>query len=176
MRIACVVGPEYEDSELRVPLEAFRRAGHEVVIVGTKRGATLHGKRGQDSVTTDASVADVGPRQFDALFIPGGHSPDNLRSDERVVRFVQGFRDRPIVAVCHGPQLLMSAGMVRGRRLTAWKTIQGDLRYTEADVVDEEVVRDENLVTSRQPSDLDAFVRESLRLFDEAGAGAHAPL
>jgi protease I len=178
MRIACVVGPDYEDSELRVPLEAFRRAGHEVVMIGERRGETLHGKRRKDSVTTDASIAEVRPDEFGALFIPGGHSPDVLRADERMVRFVQGFRDRPIVAICHGPQLLMSAGMVRGRRLTAWKTIQSDLRYTQADVVDEEVVRDENLVTSRQPQDLQAFVRESLALFRDAeaqaGAGAGA--
>lgn len=168
MRIACVVGPDYEDSELRVPLDAFRRAGHEVMVVGLKRGEILRGKRRKDSVTTDASVADVQARDFDALFIPGGHSPDALRADERMVRFVQGFRDRPIVAICHGPQLLMTAGLARGRRLTAWKTVQDDLRHVEADVVDEEVVRDNNLVTSRRPQDLDAFVRESLALFGEA--------
>src|SRR5688572_17718466 len=121
MRIACVVGPGYEDSELRVPLEAFRNAGHEVVVVGLEGGETIHGKKGNDQVKTDESVDDVEATEFDALFIPGGHSPDALRADDRMVRFVQGFRDRPIVAICHGPQLLMTAGLVRGRRLTAWK-------------------------------------------------------
>jgi protease I len=176
MRIACVVGPEYEDSELRVPVEAFRRAGHEVVLVGLERGQTLHGKKGKDRVVTDVAVDDAQPEEFDALFIPGGHSPDYLRADDRMVRFVQGFRDRPIVAICHGPQPLMTAGMVRGRRMTAWKTVQCDLEHMHVDVLDEEVVRDANLVTSRQPDDLDAFVRESLALFSEASERPAAPM
>ncbi len=107
------------------------------------------------------------PDQFDALFLPGGHSPDFLRADDRMVLFVRGFRDKPILAICHGPQLLITADMVRGRKMTAWKTIQVDLRNAGADVVDREVVVEGNLVTSRKPDDLDAFVREGLKLLED---------
>jgi protease I len=106
--------------------------------------------------------------------IPGGYSPDHLRADERFVRFTRAFFDkpRPVFAVCHGPQLLMTAGVVRGRRMTAWKTIQEDLRRADADVVDEPVVVDGNLVTSRQPSDLDDFSREAVRMLEQVASGS----
>src|SRR5207245_2121620 len=95
-------------------------------------------------------------------FLPGGHSPDRLRADERMVDFVRAFRDRPIFAICHGPQLLITANLVRGRTLTAWKTVQVDLRNAGAVVPDREVVVDANLVTSRSPADLEAFVGAAL--------------
>ena len=112
------------------------------------------------------------PDDFDALFIPGGYSPDHLRADDRVVDFTRAFfeRERPVFAICHGPQLLITADVVRGRTMTAWKTIQVDLAKAGARVVDEEVVVDRNLVTSRQPSDVDAFSRESLALLQRLGA------
>jgi protease I len=173
MRIACVLASGFEDSEFRQPFDAFRRAGHDVTIVGLKRGEKLRGKRDRERIGTDKSVEDVAPSEFDALFIPGGHSPDVLRADRRMVAFTRGFADKPILSICHGPQLLMTAKMVAGRRMTAWKTVQPDLACCGATVVDEEVVIDGNLLTSRQPDDLPAFTRESLRLL-EAGAPAHA--
>jgi len=172
MRIACVLAAGFEDSEFRVPYDAFRTAGHEVTIVGFERGQTLVGKKGKEKVKSDASIDAADRDDFDALFIPGGHSPDQLRSDPRFVAFARGFNDKPIFAICHGPQLLLTAGLIRARRLTAWKTVQDDLRAAGADVVDEAVVVDGNLVTSRQPSDLDAFVGASLALL---GEGAHHP-
>ncbi len=112
------------------------------------------------------------PEDFDALLIPGGYSPDHLRADERAVRFTNEFAraDKPIFAVCHGPQLLSTADAINGRRLTAWQTIQDDLRRMGQDVVDEEVVVDGNLVTSRKPDDLAAFTRESLALLSRVPA------
>lgn len=176
MRIACLLGPDFEDSEFRVPYDRFRGAGHEVTIIGLERGARLKGKKGREEVVTDVGIDQVRPEEFDALFIPGGYSPDVLRADERVVHFVRAFANKPIFAICHGPQLLLTAGMVQGRTLTAWKTVQGDLRHAGANVVDREVVVDRNLVTSRKPDDLDAFTREALRLLvDQAGARAGAP-
>ena len=166
MRIAALVGPDFEDSEFRVPYDRHRQAGHEVVVVGLKKGETLTGKKGKERIQVEVGIEDVRPDQFDALFIPGGYSPDHLRADERVIAFVQRFRDKPVFAICHGPQLLISADMVRGRTMTAWKTIQADLKYAGANVVDKEVVVDRNLVTSRKPEDIDAFVRESLRLLE----------
>jgi len=173
MKIACVLASHFEDSELRVPYDAFRHEGHEVVIIGKKAGEKLEGKAGKEKLKSDVGIDDVSPDDFDALFIPGGYSPDQLRADPRFVDFTRAFDARPLLAVCHGPQLLLTAGMTRGRRMTAWKTVQVDLGYAGAQVVDEEVVVDGNLVTSRQPSDLPAFVRESLELL-RLGGEIHA--
>jgi len=172
MRIACVLANGFEDSEFKKPYDAFRAAGHEVTIIGLKAGEPLQGYRGKEKTKAEKGIDEVRPDQFDALFIPGGQSPDHLRVDDRVVNFVRAFRDRPIFAVCHGPQLLITAELVRGRKMTAWKTVQVDLKNAGANVVDEEVVVDRNLVTSRKPEDLDAFIRESMAQLG-AGAGAH---
>ncbi len=173
MKIACVLSEGYEDSELRVPYDRLKAAGHEVVVIGTKKGESLAGMKGEETITTDAAIDAVKPESFDALLIPGGHSPDQLRADERFVAFTRAFASKPIFAVCHGPQLLITADLVRGRTMTAWKTVQVDLRHAGANVVDREVCVDKNLVTSRKPEDLDAFVRESLRLLSN-GQAAHA--
>jgi protease I len=173
MRIAALVGPEFEDSEFRVPFDQFRKAGHDVVVIGAKKGETLSGKKGRERTDVQLAIDEARPEQFDALFIPGGHSPDYLRADERAVEFTRRFRDKPIFAICHGPQLLITAGMVSNRTMTAWKTVQVDLDNAGAKVVDKEVVVDRNLVTSRKPDDLDAFVRESLGLLENRTT-AHA--
>lgn len=173
MKIACVLAPDFEDSEFRVPFDRFVAAGHEVTIVGLSEGAELAGKKGKEKVTADMGIEAARPEQFDALFIPGGHSPDALRADERMVAFTKAFASKPIFAICHGPQLLLTAGMVSGRTMTAWKTVQADLKLAGAHVVDREVVVDRDLVTSRKPDDLDAFTRESLKLLS-SGSLAHA--
>jgi protease I len=170
MRVAALVGPEFEDTEFSVPYERLRKAGHEVVVIGLKKGETLKGKKGREEATIEAAIDEVRAESFDALFIPGGHSPDHLRADDRVVGFVTHFRDKPIFAICHGPQLLISAGMTEGRTMTAWKTVQVDLGYAGAKVVDKEVVVDGKIVTSRKPDDVDAFVRESLRLLENGAS------
>ena len=172
MKIACVLGPKFEDSEFKDPYEAFRAAGHEVTVVGLEAGAQLEGDKGKVKATIDKSLKDVKPDQFDALFIPGGSSPDKLRAHEDAVAFVKAFMraGKPVFAICHGPQLLLSADEYKSHRMTAWKTIQGDLKRAGANVVDEEVVVDRNLVTSRQPSDIPAFIRESLKLLDQVPA------
>jgi protease I len=174
MRIACIVAEGFEDSELRVPYDAFENAGHVVTIIGIEKKQKLEGKNGKEKVKTDAAVEDVRPDMFDALFIPGGHSPDQLRADPRMVAFVKAFAGKPIFAICHGPQILITAELVRGRRMTAWQTVQVDLRNAGAEVVDEEVVVDGNLVTSRKPDDLPAFVRASLEQV-QGGAESYAP-
>jgi protease I len=129
------------------------------VIVSTEAGKELQGYKGRVKTKSDAAIKDVNPTDFDALLIPGGQSPDHLRVDDRMVAAVRAFeRDgRLIAAVCHGPQLLMAAHLVKGRKLTAWKTIQDDLQQMGADVVDEAVVIDRNWITSRKPADLEQF-------------------
>ncbi len=173
MRIACLLDNDFEDSEFRKPDDAFKAAGHEVVVIGFDADAKLTGKQGREVTRADRSIADVQPNEFDALFLPGGYSPDHLRADQRMVAFTRAFfeRERPVFAVCHGPQLLLTAGVVEGRTMTAWKTVQVDLKAAGADVVDKEVVVDRNLVTSRQPSDLDAFSKASIELLSHVGAG-----
>jgi protease I len=173
MRIACVLGEDFEDSEFRVPYDKLKAAGHEVSIIGMKKGEKLTGKKQKETAMVDMAIDEARPESFGALFIPGGGSPDHLRADDRFVAFARAFAQKPILAICHGPQLLLTADMVHGRTMTAWKTVQGDLRHAGANVTDREVVIDKNLVTSRMPSDLDAFVRESLRLLTN-GAAARA--
>lgn len=172
MKIACVLGPKFEDSEFKDPYDSFRQAGHEVVIVGLEAGAQLEGDKGKVKATAEKSFQDVRPEQFDALFIPGGASPDKLRAHDQAVAFVKAFMrsGKPVVAICHGPQLLLTADEFKHHRMTAWKTVQGDLKKAGADVTDQEVVVDRNLVTSRQPTDIPAFVRESLKLFEQVPA------
>ena len=169
MKIACVLGPKFEDSEFKEPYDSFKQAGHEVVIVGLEAGAQLEGDKGKVKATPAKSFKDVKPEEFDALFIPGGGSPDKLRAHDEAVGFVKAMMrsGKPVVAICHGPQLLLTADEYKNHRMTAWKTVQGDLKKAGASVVDQEVVSDHNLVTSRQPSDIPAFVRESLKLFEQ---------
>ena len=167
MNVACVLANGFEDSEFRKPYDALRQAGHQVVIVGLEAGQKVDGYKGSEKgVTVEKSFAEVSPEDFDALLLPGGHSPDRLRAQQPAADFVRAFfeADKPVAAICHGPQLFLTAGTFGDHRMTAWKTIQGDLRLAGADVVDEEVVVDRNLVTSRQPSDIPAFIRETLQL------------
>ena len=175
MRIACLLDNSFEDSEFRKPYDALRDDGHEVVVIGFERDARLTGKQGKEVTRADQSIDDATPDQFDALLIPGGYSPDHLRADRRMVAFTKAFfdRERPVFAVCHGPQLLITAGVVEGRTMTAWKTIQVDLKQAGANVVDKEVVVDRNLVTSRQPSDLDAFTGAAIDMLSRVGATSH---
>ncbi|HLT32086.1 MAG TPA: type 1 glutamine amidotransferase domain-containing protein [Myxococcaceae bacterium] len=176
-RIACLLAEDFEDVEFRAPYDALVRAGYEVDIIGAEEGATLEGKRGDEEVQVDRSIDDASPEAYDALFIPGGFSPDHLRADARFVRFTRDFHElrRPIATLCHGPQLLLSADVLDEHRLTAWKTVQDDLRHAGVDVVDEPVVRDGMLVTSRQPDDLGQFIPAMLELLEGAavqGRGA----
>jgi protease I len=172
MKVACVLARGFEDSEFRQPYDALREAGHDVTIVGLEAGQQLTGDKGRETATVERSFDDVTPDGFDALLIPGGVSPDRLRAHPAAVEFVKAFfeRERPVMAICHGPQILITAGVHRDRRLTAWKTVQQDLKLLGADVVDEEVVVDRNLVTSRQPQDIPAFIRESLKLLERVPA------
>lgn len=172
MKIACVLGPTFEDSEFKDPYDAFKQAGHEVVIVGLEAGAQLEGGKGKVKATVEKSFKDVKPDQFDALFIPGGASPDKLRAHQEAVDFVKAFMraGKPVAAICHGPQLLLSADEYKNHKMTAWKTVQGDLKKAGANVVDQEVVVDRNLVTSRQPSDIPAFIREAEKMLQQVPA------
>ena len=169
MRIACVLDVDYEDSEFKQPYDAFKQAGHQVSIVGLEAGKELKGKKGTVTTKSETGIDQVRPDQFDALFIPGGYSPDHLRANPKMVAFTKAFfdADKPVFAICHGPQLLITARVIKGRKLTAWQTIQDDLQQVGANVLDQDVVVDRNLITSRKPADIPAFIRESLKLLEK---------
>jgi len=172
MRIACVLAADFEDSEFEDPYRAFLEAGHEVTVIGLRANEPLKGKKSQVTVLTEKSFDDVSPNDFDALLIPGGYSPDRLRAHDEPVVFVKSMMaaNKPVLAICNGPQLLLAAEEYKRHRMTAWKTIQGDLKKAGADVVDREVVVDRNLVTSRMPQDIPAFIRESLKVLEAVPA------
>jgi protease I len=157
--IAIPLADGFEDLEFTVPRQRLTDAGHRVTVFGTKAGEQVQGKRGQATARIDEVASALEPEAFDALVIPGGHAPDELRMDRSVVSFVRRFWEtgRPVAAVCHGPQLLIEADVVRDRRLTSYPSIRRDLANAGAVWVDREVVQDRNLITSRRPDDLDAF-------------------
>jgi protease I len=168
MRIACLVTQMVEDSELSDPMKALKDAGHEVTLISPRKELIV-GKKGQVKVNADAAIDAVKPEEFDAIFVPGGFSPDQLRADKRFVDFVRAFdrAHKPIFALCHGPQLLLTAGVLDGHKVTAWQTIQDDLRRAGVQVVDQEVVVDGNLVTSRKPDDIPAFNKAILAVLEK---------
>ena len=133
-RIAVTVTSDFEDSELTYPAEALEAAGHEVVIIGEKAGEEIHGKRGKSKTAVAGTPEQRDPTDFDALLIPGGYSPDKLRTDPHMVSFVQEFfrSNKPVAAVCHGPQLLIEAGVVDGRTMTSWPSVKTDLKNAGA--------------------------------------------
>ncbi|MFG6656130.1 type 1 glutamine amidotransferase domain-containing protein [Scandinavium sp. M-37] len=166
-KIAVLLTDEFEDSEFASPAAEFKKAGHQVVTIEKQAGKTVKGKKGETRVAIDKAIDDVSPAEFDALLLPGGYSPDQLRGDERFVTFTRDFINsgKPVFAICHGPQLLISADVLRGRKLTAVKPIVVDVKNAGGEFYDQEVVVDKDqLVTSRTPDDLPAFNREALRL------------
>jgi len=169
-KVAVIVTDLFEDVEYTEPVEAFKIAGHDVINVGLKNGETVKGKKQGTPVKIDKAVEEVTPSDFDALLIPGGYSPDKLRVNETAVAFVKGFMDKgkPVFSICHGPQLLITADALRGRKATGYKSIIQDIKNAGAEFLDQEVVVDGNLVSSRDPGDIPAFIEESLKKLQEA--------
>ncbi|MDX1622699.1 MAG: type 1 glutamine amidotransferase domain-containing protein [Gemmatimonadota bacterium] len=174
-RVAILVADGFEQVELTSPREALEEAGAEPVIVspedGTVRGWD-HTDWGDD-FDVELPLEDADPAEFDALHLPGGvMNPDNMRRSESVQRFVRAFFEagKPVGVICHGAWTLIDAGLVEGRRLTSYHSIQADLKNAGAYWVDEEVVVDKGLVSSRNPDDLPAFER---KLVEEIGEGVH---
>jgi protease I len=158
-RIAILAEEDFEDSELMEPLRAMKDAGARVVVVGSGSKKSYKGKRGSATITADTTADKVKADEFDAVIIPGGYAPDKMRLQQSMIELVRKAHDlgKIIAAVCHGPQLLISAGIVRGRRLTSWPSVAVDLKNAGATWVDESVVRDGNIITSRKPADLPRF-------------------
>jgi protease I len=172
-KVAILAADMFERVELEEPRKALEDAGAETEVVSIHDGEI----RGFDhfdpanTVKVDRTVEEVAIADYGAQLIPGGvGNPDQLRGDENAVAFVRGFNDagKPMAVICHGPWMLVEAGVARGRRLTSWPTLQTDIRNAGGEWVDEQVVVDGNLVTSRKPDDIPAFNEKMLELF--AGA------
>ncbi|MGY6502240.1 MAG: type 1 glutamine amidotransferase domain-containing protein [Acidimicrobiales bacterium] len=163
-KVAIVLADDFEDSEFETPRSTLVEHGHEVSVVGLEAGAEVTGKRGDVSYTVDCTAGEVNATDFDALVIPGGFSPDHLRTDDTLVRFVKTCSDKgmPVAAICHAGSLLIEADLVKGRTVTSWPSIRTDLQNAGAAWMDSEVVVDGNLITSRNPDDLPAFTQEIL--------------
>jgi protease I len=176
-RVAILVADGFEQIELTSPREALDAAGAKTEIVSPVKGEVQgmnHDKPG-DKLTVDVLLDKADAGAYDALLLPGGvMNPDTLRMNPAAVEFVRSFVDagKPIASICHGPWTLIETGVTKGRRMTSWPSVKTDLKNSGADWVDEEVVVDRGLVTSRKPDDLPAFNRKMVEEFQE---GNHGP-
>jgi protease I len=164
-RVAMLVEDGFEDLELTGPLEALRAAGATVTVVGPTGGERFRGKRGEAAITSDLAAGAARIEDFDALVIPGGHAPDKMRMRHAMVDLARDAMDagKPVAAICHGPQVLISAGALRGRTLTCWPSIAIDVKNAGGLYVDKPVVEDGNLITSRKPDDVPVFSQAIIR-------------
>ncbi|GAB3304239.1 type 1 glutamine amidotransferase domain-containing protein [Luteimonas notoginsengisoli] len=174
--VAILATDGFEQVELTEPKQAVEQAGATTRLLSIKDGEIqgMHHDRKGDRLKVDGLVADANVDDFDALILPGGvANPDALRMDEAAVAFVRDFyrSGKPIGVICHGPWIMIEADVVRGRRMTSWPSVRTDLRNAGAEVVDEEVVTDKGIVSSRKPDDLPAFCR---KIVEEFAEGRHA--
>ena len=171
-KIAILATDGFEKSELMEPRKALETAGAKTIVVSLKAGRikSWDEKNWSDSIQVDEDLDSANAAEFDGLVLPGGvMNPDSLRADPRVAPFVRAFvqSEKPIAAICHGPWNLIEAGAVKGRRVTSWPSLRSDLKNAGGEWVDEEVVRDGQIVTSRKPSDLPAFNQTIVEMFAE---------
>ena len=171
-KVAIIAADMVEQVELVEPRKALEEAGAETDLVSLKPGTikAFNHFDPADDQKVDKTIEEVDASDYDALLIPGGvGNPDQLRGDENVVRFVQEFfaAGKPVAAICHAPWVLVEAGVVRDRKLTSWPTLQTDIRNAGGNWVDEQVVVDQGMVTSRKPDDIPAFVDKMIEEFCE---------
>ena len=173
MKVAILATDGVEQIELLKPREALREAGAETKVVSLKSGKIKgwdHTKWGEE-IAVDVELTKANPQDFDALLLPGGvQNPDKLRMDPKAVQFVKSFfqSNKPVAAICHAPWTILEAGEAKGLRITSWPSLKTDLKNAGAEWVDEEMVRDKNVVSSRKPDDIPAFIRGMTELFAEA--------
>ena len=175
MRVAVLASDGFEQVELEKPRKALEEAGAKTVVIAPKAGKIQgfdHHEKG-DKVDVDMTLDKADPDEFDAVLLPGGAlNADFLRAEKKAQEFVRSIDQakKPIAVICHAPWLLVSAGLVKSRTITSYHTIQDDIRNAGGNWKDEEVIRDRNWVSSRQPTDIPAFNREMISLFSEGKA------
>jgi len=164
MKALIISADKFEDTELLVPYYRLKEAGIEVTVASLSRGV-IKGKHGYD-VAVDKTLDEVNPDDYAILVLPGGAAPAVVRKEPKALEIARSFfaRRKPVAAICHGPQILISAGLLQGRRATCYESVVDELKEAGALYEDREVVVDTNLVTSRQPADLPAFMRETMKL------------
>lgn len=158
-RVAFLLESGFEDAEFQIPYTALQKTSAEVVVLGRRMNDEYKGKRGQVTIEPDATTTEVRAEDFDAIIIPGGHAPDKIRTNDNAVRLVINAMalDKLVAAVCHGPQVLIEADQLRGRRATGYRAIRKDMTNAGAEYIDEPVVVESNLITSRRPGDMALF-------------------
>lgn len=163
MKALIISADDFEDSELLVPYYRLKEAGATVDVASLKKGA-ITGKHGY-AIEVNRALQEVKADEYDLLVLPGGKAPEAVRAAKAALDIVKAFflDNKPVAAICHGPQVLVAAGVMRGRRATCYKTVADELRKAGAAYEDREVVVDGNLITSRQPSDLPLFMREVMK-------------
>lgn len=163
MKALILSADHFEDTELLVPLYRLREEGVEVDVAAVSRGK-IHGKHGYE-VEANKAIKDVEPDQYDLLLLPGGKAPSSVRKENRALEIARHFFEsgKPVAAICHGPQILISAGLMDGRHATCYRSVAEELKESGAVYEDEPVVVDGNLITSRQPGDLPEFTREIVK-------------
>jgi protease I len=164
MKALFISADTFEDSELLVPYYRFLEEAIAVDIASMKK-QPIKGKHGYE-VNVTKTLAEVRPDDYDILVLPGGKAPEAVRKDPQAVEIARDFfaKGKPVAAICHGPQTLITAGLLKGRHATCYRSVAGELKAAGAIYEDKEVVVDGNLVTSRQPSDLPAFLRETMKM------------
>ncbi|MBU5611816.1 type 1 glutamine amidotransferase domain-containing protein [Geomonas azotofigens] len=169
MKALILSADNFEDSELLVPLYRLREVGYSVVVASENAG-TIHGKHGYE-VPVDKVFSDIHPADYAVLVLPGGKAPAAIRNLPGVQEIARAFMSsgKPVAAICHGPQILISAGLLKGRKATCYESVAPELRDAGAQYQDIEVLVDGNLITSRKPDDLPAFCRELTRLLKAQG-------
>lgn len=163
MKALVISADNFEDTELLVPYYRLQEEGIDVEVASIRKG-TIKGKHGYEVAVTK-TLSEVNPDEYDILVLPGGKAPEAVRKQQKAVEIVQHFfqNNKPVSAICHGPQTLITAGLLKGRHATCYRTVAEEMKAAGAFYEDREVVVDGNLVTSRQPSDLPAFMRETLK-------------
>lgn len=164
MKALIISADNFEDMELLTPLYRLREEGVHVDIASVKKGK-IKGKHGYE-VDVDLTLKEVNPDDYNLLILPGGNAPEVVRKEKDAVEIAKHFfqKNKPVSAICHGPQILISADLLKGRHATCYKSVAQEMKQAGAVYEDKEVVVDGNLITSRQPSDLHAFLRETIRL------------
>lgn len=164
MKALIISADNFEDTELLVPYYRLKEEGIEVDIASIRKGK-IKGKHGYE-VEANKSLKEIKPDDYEILILPGGKAPETIRKEKEALDIARYFfgKNKPVAAICHGPQTLISAGLLRGRRATCYRTVAEELRASGAIYEDKEVVVDGNLITSRQPSDLPAFLRELMKI------------
>ncbi len=164
MKALIISADNFEDSELLVPYYRLKEEGFEVDIASMKKDK-IKGKHGYE-VNVDKTLQEVSPGNYDILILPGGKAPEAIRKEKAALEIAKYFfqKNKPVSAICHGPQTLITAGLLKGRHATCYKSVAQEMKDAGAMYEDKEVVVDGNLVTSRQPADLPAFLKETVKI------------